>query len=349
MRLVMPRGRRGMLRAIWRDTNVLWNEFRRPILAFLIATLLGGWLYGELLVIAGYPRMAYVDLPYFMITLMVLNPLSDPPPEPYLMVFWYLLPVIAIYIIGRGASDFIRLFFDRTGRRSAWEEAVVSTYRKHIIVLGIGHIGLRVLNALASMNIEAVALDLRRDERLEAELTRLRIPLIAGDGRSRAALEQAGLAHARALIICTSDDFLNLEVCVRAREINPNVRIVVRMWDNEFANHLKNTLNVETISSSDFAAPAFASKALGVDIAPTFQIQHSEYSLLRMQVEPGSQLVGKSIDTIQREHDIDIVLHERAAQVDVHPSGEITVQVGDNLVIFVRHAQITDILALNRT
>ena len=42
------------------------------------------------------------------------------------------------------------------------------------------------------------------------------------------------------------------------------------------------------------------------------------------------------------------VLHERAAQVDVHPAGEITVQVGDNLVIFVRHGEITAILALNR-
>ena len=44
-----------ILRAAWRDTNALWREFRRPILAFLIAMFGGGWLYGELLVAAGHP------------------------------------------------------------------------------------------------------------------------------------------------------------------------------------------------------------------------------------------------------------------------------------------------------
>ena len=45
---------------------------------------------------------------------------------------------------------------------------------------------------------------------------------------------------------------------MRAREINPTVRIVVRMWDTQLSNHLKNSLNAETLSSSDLAAPAFA-------------------------------------------------------------------------------------------
>jgi len=353
MRLVTPRGRRRIdrvsrtLRATWRDTSALWHEFRRPIIAFLLATIVGGLLYGELWVLAGYDRIPYIDLPYMMISLMVINPVLDVPHEPYLIVFWYALPLVAIYIVGRGASDFIRLFFDRTERRSAWEEAVVSTYRNHVIVLGIGHIGLRVLRSLTDMGIEVVAVDLDRHERLEHELNRLSIPLIVGDGRSRVTFEKAGLPFARALIVCTSEDFLNLEVCVRAREINPQARIVVRMWDNEFAAHLKKSLNVETLSSSDLAAPAFAGMAMGVDVAPTFNIHDKDYSLLRLQVEPESQLAGKTIDAIQTAHDIDIVLHERNTNVDVHPSGEIIVQVGDNLVIFTIHQQIIHILALN--
>ncbi len=353
MRLVTPRGRRRvdrltrMIRAVWRDTSALWHEFRRPLIAFLLATLIGGWLYGELLVAAGYPRIPFVDLPYFMVSLMVFNPVADPPPEPYLIAFWYMMPLVGIYIVGRGASDFIRLFFDRTERRSAWEEAVVSTYRNHVIVMGIGHIGLRVLRSLADMGIETVAVDLKHDDRLDHELSQLRVPLIVGDGRSRVILESAGLPYARSLIVCTSEDFINLEVCVRAREINPKAKIVVRMWDNEFSNHLKHSLNVETISSSDLAAPAFAGMAIGVDIAPTFNIHDTDYSLLRLQVEAGSQLDGRTIDDVQSEHDIDVVLHERDSEVDVHPPGDMTIRARDNLVIFTRHHQITDILALN--
>lgn len=353
MRLVTPRGRRRIdrfartIRAIWRDTSALWHEFRRPIIAFLIATLGGGWLYGELAAQAGYSRLPYVDLPYAMLSLMVFNPVIEMPAEPHLIAFWYLMPLIAIYIVGRGAADFIRLFFDRAGRRSAWEEAVVSTYRNHIIVMGIGHIGLRVLRSLADMGIEVVAVDLKRTDHLDQVLAALRVPLIVGDGRSRLTLEQAGLPHARSLIVCTSDDFLNLEVCVRAREINPKAKIVVRMWDDEFAAHLKKSLDVETISSSDLAAPAFAGTAMGVDVAPSFNIHDTDYSLIRLEVVPESRLVGKTIEAIQSRHDIDIVLHERDGSVDVHPAGERAIEIGDNLVIFTRHKQIPAILALN--
>ena len=202
VKLVLPRGRRRvdraarMLRATWRDTSALWREFRRPILAFIIATLGGGWLYGELLVIAGYPRLPFVDLPYLMISLMVVETVTDMPPEPYLIIFWYLMPLIAIYIVGRGAADFIRLFFNRSERRSAWEEAIVSTYRNHIIVLGVGHIGLRVIRTLAQMGFDVVAVDLHRTDEFDSELAGQRVPLIIGDGRSPSVLESAGLLHA---------------------------------------------------------------------------------------------------------------------------------------------------------
>lgn len=353
VKLVLPRGRRRidrvqrMLRATWRDTSALWHEFRRPILAFIIATLGGGWLYGELLVIAGYPRLPFIDLPYLMISMMVVESVTPIPSEPYLVLFWYAMPLIGIYIVGRGAVDFIRLFFNRSERRSAWEEAIVSTYRNHIIVLGVGHIGLRVIRTLTQMGFEVVAVDLHRTDEFDMELVGQRVPLIIGDGRMPSTLTSAGLPHAEALIVCTSNDFLNLEICVRARDMNPHVRIVVRMWDDQFANHLKTSLNAETVSASDLAAPAFAGMAIGVDIAPSFHIQNTDYSLIRVQVQPGSFLDGRKIRDLQIENDMDIVLHERNSHVDVHPTGDQDVRAGDNLVIFARHTQITKLVERN--
>ncbi|MBZ0288601.1 MAG: hypothetical protein K8I30_13370, partial [Anaerolineae bacterium] len=134
-RLIMPHARRRrtrfmrVVRALWRDSSALWREFRMPISVFLLTLFGGGFLYGELLVRAGYPRVPYVDLPYMMLGLMVLQPPTEAPPQPELIAFWYVLPALAVYIIGRGASDFVRLFFNRSERRAAWEEAVASTYR----------------------------------------------------------------------------------------------------------------------------------------------------------------------------------------------------------------------------
>lgn len=339
------------LRALWRDSSALWNEFRRPLLAFFISVFAGGWLYGELVYQTNGERVPYIDLPYWMIQLMSLQGIPEvrTPEEWYLMAFWYLMPIIGIYVVGRSALDFVRIFFNRGERRRAWEEAVASTYRNHIIVLGIGHVGSRVVRALVQMQFDVVAIDVKTPPERAEELQRQRVPLILGDGRLPATLESAGLPHAQSLIVCTSSDQLNLEVTMRARDMNPTIRIVVRSWDAAFAAQLKRFMGVEAVlSSSDLSAPAFAGAAVGIELAQTFTVHGQSYSLIRMQVSPTSKLRGKTIDYLQRKYNMDIVLHSRDTEAEVHPSDSIIVEEGDYLVLFARFSDITDIVAANR-
>jgi voltage-gated potassium channel len=354
-RLVLPGGQHRYVRwtrtfrAIWRDTMALWREFRVPFMTFIIATLGGGWLYGELLVRAGYERIPYIDLPHMMLQLMILESPSAIPPEPYLVAFWYLMPPLFVYIVGRGAADFVRLFFNRSERRDAWEEAVASTYRNHVIVLGVGHVGLRVARTLCQMGFEVVGIDQKLKPDVDAELAGLGVPVIVADGRLPATLEQAGLRYARALVVCTSNDHINLEVTMRARDLHPDVRIVVRMWDNQFANQLERFMGVKgVLSASDLAAPAFAGAAVGIEIAQTLHIHGVDYSMIRLQVEPGSFLDGGTIGQLQDDNDMDIVLHGRDGDIEVQPDNELKVHGGDMLVIFARHDRIIDFVTRNR-
>ncbi|MBK8022175.1 MAG: potassium channel protein [Chloroflexi bacterium] len=354
IRVVVPREHRRvtrwmrLLRAIWRDSQALWREFRRPIVIFAITALGGGWLYGELLVLAGYERMPYHDMPYIMIALMTLEPIGSPPPEWYLIVFWYGLPLIALYVVGRGAVDFVRLFFNRGERRNAWEEAVVSTFSNHVVVVGAGHVGMRVVRALREMGIDVVVVNLDHSVELDELLKDDSARMIFGDARQRETLERARVPYADALIVAPSDDFTNLEICVRARELNDSMRIVVRMWDDQLSSHLKKSINAEVLSASDLAAPAFAGMAVGADISPMFQIHGTHYSLIRLQVEPGSFMCGMTIDRLQSDNEVDVVLLERGEQVTVHPEGEIPVQTGDFVTIFARQNNVNSIIIQNR-
>lgn len=352
--IVFPSGRRRITRvmrigrAIWHDTSALLREFRVPILALLIAIFGGGWLYGELHFLARGERIAFADLPYDMIQLMSLQgiPEEKPPAEPYLVVFWYLLPLIGIYVVGRGAVDFGRLFFDRSGRRNAWEEAVASTYRNHVIVVGVGHVGLRIVRQLVGMGFEVTAVDANLSAEKDQELSQLSVPLVIGDGRQPVTLEKAGLLYARALIISTSDDHINLEMTMRARDLNPDVRIIVRMWDSTFARQLNRFMGVEAVlSASDLAAPAFAGAAIGIEVTQTIKVHGVDYSMIRLQVEPGSFMEDETIGNLQDQHDLDIVLHARDGDALVHPEGNIRVKSGDVLVLFARHSRIIDLVA----
>jgi voltage-gated potassium channel len=355
-RLVLPHGRRRRtrlmrgLRAVWRDTSALWSEFRAPILTLLLVVFGGGWLYGELIVLAGYPRVPYTSLPYFILRMMVFEPPSDPPPtEPYLIIFWYVMPAVAIFIVGRGAADFVRLFFNRNERRSEWEEAVASTYRNHVIILGVGHVGLRVARALVSMGFDVVGIDVKLKPDVDAELGQLGVPMIVADGRSQQVLERAGLREAQAFIACTSSDQTNLEAVMRARDLNPDVRIVSRMWDDQFTSQMKRFMGVQAVhSASDLAAPAFAGSAIGIEITQTLHINGDDYSMIRLQVEPGSFLDGGTVGQLQESNNMDIVLHGREGTVEVQPNSNISVNGGDTLVIFARHDRVINIVERNR-
>ncbi len=353
--IVMPKGRHGrvrrlrFLRAIWHDSNALLSEFRVSLLSFGLAVFGGGWLYGELYFLARGERFSYLDLPYMMLELMILEPPHDIPPEPQLIMFWYAMPVFAIYAVGRGAADFFRIFFNRSERRDAWEEAVASTYRNHVIVLGLGHVGERVTNTLVQMGFEVVAIEQNLNEDKDHEMSGLGVPVIVGDGRNVNTLEKAGLRHASSMVIATSNDHVNLEAVMRARDLNPDIRIVARMWDAQFAKQINRFMGVEAVlSSSDLAAPAFAGAAVGIEITQTIVVDGVDYSMIRLEVEPGSFLDGKEIDALQNQYDFDIVLHGHGGMVDVHPDGDVGVRAGDTLVIFAQHSKTMQIVAQNR-
>lgn len=356
--IVIPKGRNRrdrterMARAIWHDSSALLHEFRLPLLTFLVTTLGGGWLYGEIYHFyhPDLPRIAYLDLPWMMVALMVLEPVHDIPKEWGLIVFWYAMPVLAVYVIGQGAVDFVRLFFNRSNRRDAWEEAVAATYRNHIIIVGMGHVGERVMNTLVAMGFEVTAIDHAISEELDARLNSLNVPSIIGDARSIDVLEKAGIRKAASLVVATSKDHVNLEVIMRVRDINPDIRIVCRMYDPQFAKQLNRFMGVQaTLSSSDLSAPAFAGAAVGIEITQTLIINSVEYSMIRLDVEAGSAFDGKTIDALQDEYEMDIVLHGHDGEMVVHPEGDICVDGGHTLVVFAAHRRIMEIVSQNRS
>ncbi|MBN1562499.1 MAG: TrkA family potassium uptake protein [Anaerolineae bacterium] len=334
------------LRASWRNARVIWREFNVPIVVFLIAVFGGGWLYGLLWDEAGHPHKPYWDRPYEMATMMIFAAPADLPEEGELVIFWYVMPVIGAFIAARGVADFVNLFFS-TNR--TWEEAVASTYANHVIVLGVGHLGTRVIRELCAMGIEVVAIDFKISPEKQDELRVLKVPLVEGDGRLAATMEKAGIRQAQALIVCTSNDHMNLEVTMRARDLNPGLRIVMRMWEDQFKDQIARFMDVEAVlSATDIAAPTFAGYALGIEITQTMTINGQDYSMIQLIVNSGSFLDGKTVGALQEDENLDIVLHSRADDVQVHPAGDRVVRAGDTLVLFALHRKIVAVVARNR-
>lgn len=334
-------------KALWQDTQALWREFQSSIVAFLLVTVGGGYIYGELHEFSGRGALAMIDRPYIMLQLMILETPYDAPEEWYLILFWYALPLIFIFIVGNGVADFVRLFFNRS-ERDAWKEALVSTYRRHIIVFGAGHVGLKVVRVLAEMGLDVVAIDNDPDEETLFVLNELDVPLIRGDGRATATLEKANLRQAAAFVACTGNDHANLEVIMKVRQLSPKVRIVTRVWDETLGAQMKQFMGVAGIlSSSGISAPVFAGMALGVDITQVLIINDEEYSTAKLIVSEGSALLGRTVGDIQTNDKVDVVLHGRGNATTVQPPHDVVVNVGDTIVIFGLHLRTLAIASAN--
>ncbi|MBI3971308.1 MAG: NAD-binding protein [Chloroflexi bacterium] len=130
----------------------------------------------------------------------------------------------------------------------------------HVVVAGLGNVGTRVVDELARAGVPVVAVDRTPDESAAAEsLT----TVIRGDARRRDSLLKVGITGARALVAVTNDDATNLSVALLAKQLNPQLRTVVRLLDADFARKLAPAPALDVaLSAPLLAAPAFVAAAL---------------------------------------------------------------------------------------
>jgi Trk K+ transport system NAD-binding subunit len=59
------------------------------------------------------------------------------------------------------------------------------------------------------------------------------VPILTAGAPRSETLVQAGVERADALIPCTDDELANLDIALDARELNPDVKVVIRLFDVE--------------------------------------------------------------------------------------------------------------------
>ena len=68
---------------------------------------------------------------------------------------------------------------------------MAQTYRNHVVLVGVGHVGLRITRTLAQMGFEIVVVDSSLDKNASDELEILDIPAVIDDA-GFAVLTEAG-------------------------------------------------------------------------------------------------------------------------------------------------------------
>ncbi|MEV6480903.1 NAD-binding protein [Streptomyces sp. NPDC051576] len=172
----------------------------------------------------------------------------------------------------------------------------------HVVLLGLGKIGTRVLTRLRELNIPVVCVEADPDARGLAVARRLRVPVILGDVTQEGVLESAKVHRSHALLAVTSSDTTNLEAVLYARSVRPDLRVVLRLYDDDFATAVYRTLRAahphaltRSRSVSHLAAPAFAGAMMGRQILGAIPVERRVLLFAAMSVGGHPQLEGKTV------------------------------------------------------
>ncbi|MEU3172185.1 MULTISPECIES: TrkA family potassium uptake protein [unclassified Streptomyces] len=186
---------------------------------------------------------------------------------------------------------------------------IVSALRKpprglsrHVVLLGLGKIGTRVLTRLRELHIPVVCVEADPEARGMATARRLGVPVVLGDVTQEGVLEAAKIHRADAFLALTSVDTTNLEAVLYARAVRADLRVVLRLYDDEFATAVYRTLRAahpdavtRSRSVSHLAAPAFAGAMMGRQILGAIPVERRVLLFAALTVGGHPQLEGKTV------------------------------------------------------
>jgi voltage-gated potassium channel Kch len=109
----------------------------------------------------------------------------------------------------------------------------------HVVVVGLGQVGLRLALLLRQTGIPVVAVDDREDGENVGHARERGLPVVIGRGADPSLLDRLSLDRAIALAAVTNDDLQNIAVTLAARALAPDLRFVLRAGSNAAAGETR--------------------------------------------------------------------------------------------------------------
>jgi Trk K+ transport system NAD-binding subunit len=241
---------------------------------------------------------------------------------------WLMVGAISLMLLG---ATFAAIFFATLTNMIVSRRLEESLGRQritglsgHVIVIGLGSVGIRVIQTLVSAGRDVVGVDKNEGNRRLSQLRALNVPVIIADATLPQTLEAASLPNAAAVAVVTSDDLANLETGLAVRdqlgERWRDVPVVLRMFDSPFARSVRHNFGFSSVrSTAALAAPWFVGAALGLDVLSTFYADDEPLLVARLTVSPGGGLNGLAMSELSARTRVLAIRRAADEQLLEHP------------------------------
>ncbi len=280
------------------------------LVAMTIASTLGYWLLGLYYGRSDWDLMACLFMVVITLSTIGYGDWLDIRAAPIAQIFTIVLVGLGVGVHAFVISNITALMFEGL-LGGAWRRRrmhhTIAKLSGHIIVCGTGATGTCCIEELRKIGRPFVVIDhdpvpLERLATADPALL-----YVAGPADDDATLRRAGIERASGLLACLDDDKLNLYVSLSARQLNPALRIVSKLMDEQAAPKLRQAGADEVVSPSKIGGLRMVS----VLVRPTvvgfldtmLRDPTQNYRFDEITIDAASPFAGKSIDAVNpRRH-----------------------------------------------
>ncbi|GIX00195.1 MAG: hypothetical protein KatS3mg111_3527 [Pirellulaceae bacterium] len=222
----------------------------------------------------------------------------------------------------------------------------------HFIICGCGRMGHALGEQLHHQQKPFVVID--RDDKVLEECDQLGWQFVSGDATDDRVLESAGVKRARGIAVVMDADADNLFTVLSARLLAPQLQIVARATDQAAAKKMERAGANRVVCLHAAGARTMAQFMVNPSVEDFFEVFSSlgtAIDLAELRLDAQSVYVGQRLkDTDFQDRGIVVVAIRRAnGRIEIPPTGESLLQVGDRLIALGDASAISRFLAADRS
>jgi Trk K+ transport system NAD-binding subunit len=150
----------------------------------------------------------------------------------------------------------------------------------HVVVVGLGQVGLRLCMMLDSLGVPVVAIEVDPQADNIRRARQYNLPVVIGRGSSRAVLCRAALERARALAAVTSDEIENIAAAVAGLAMQASLRTVLRAGSGDVLDETRALFRIGAVRDVyRIGGTLLAAAALGSSAPEAFGSEESVWIL----------------------------------------------------------------------
>lgn len=134
--------------------------------------------------------------------------------------------------------------------------------RGHVVVVGMGQVGVRLSAELRALGLGVVGIERFAQAPHLSTARALGVPVLIGDASRRRVLERAGVDRAVALVAVGSSELDNVAVAVTARAVAPDLRVVLRAGNHDVIAETRSLFRIGRVCDVTGLTAAFTARCL---------------------------------------------------------------------------------------